>query len=209
MIKLVEEILSLQDTEFKLPKIPYSTTDLKPVLSDIDIHYNKHHGSYVKKLNENIKDTKYQGQTLSDIIIKSYNDKNFDVYNNAAQHFNHSFFWSIFSKNGGGQPGGELKSFIEMNYETFKNFKDIVINEGVNHFGSGWAWVVKDGSKCNVVSMHDALNPITFGMFPIMVIDLWEHAYYIDYKNDREKFVKQIFNIIDWDIVEANFRNVL
>lgn len=205
--KLIEQLEYLDDTNFKLPKLKYGIQSLRPIKS-LDVHYNKHHGGYVKKLNENIRDTKYEGQPLSSIIVRSYADKQWNVFNNAAQHFNHSFFWELLSPKGGGKPKGGCLDCIEKNFGSFDTFKKEVIHWGSEHFGSGWVWVVKDGSQLVIQDMHDADTPIMMGTYPVMVIDLWEHAYYLDYKNDRKKYLTEIFNIIDWDVVSQNMREV-
>jgi|TARA_R110002096_G_scaffold216063_7_gene403958 Fe-Mn family superoxide dismutase len=205
-LKLIaEEILGLQDKTFKLPELPYKVTALKPTLKTLDVHYNKHHGGYVDKLNENIQGTKYDGMSLEKIIQRSYSDSHLPVYNNAAQHFNHTFFWNILSPDGGGKPKGPCLESIEKNFQSFQNFKDVIIEKGKNHFGSGWVWVIRNGSSLSVQDMHDANNPITQNQYPILVIDLWEHAYYLDYQNEREKYLTEIFNIIDWNNVSENF----
>ena len=201
MIKL-KEILFAQRDKFKLPELPYSLTKLSPVLKTIDIHYNKHHKGYVDKLNENIKDTKYEFLSLEAIITHSRGQS--DVYNNAAQHFNHTFLWNCWSPAGGGKPQSELADLIDRDFGSFAEFKKLFIEKGKNHFGSGWVWLYRDGTRLMIQDMHDADNPLLLGVKPLLVCDLWEHAYYLDYKNDREKFLKATFDVVNWDFVQGN-----
>lgn len=202
---ILKEILELDQTKFKLPKLEYGINELKPIKS-VDLHYNKHHGGYVKKLNDAIGDGKYKGMRLEDIIIRSHLDQNLAVYNNAAQHFNHSFFWNLLNpKPEAKEPSGPLMKSIETNFGSYDNFKKEIIEKGSKHFGSGWVWVIRNGNELRVQDMHDADSPVANREYPIMVIDLWEHAYYMDYQNDREKYLKSMFDIIDWSKVEANF----
>lgn len=189
---------------FKLPELPYERDALAPHISEetLDYHYGKHHQKYVDTLNELIQGSEWENQCLEN-IIKNSSGK---LFNQAAQHWNHSFYWECLSPNGGGTPGGELGAAIERDFGSFdafaKNFKETALGT----FGSGWAWLVRTESKgLGVVSTKDAGNPLTDGQKPLLTCDVWEHAYYIDYRNARPKYVDAFFELINWECVAKAF----
>jgi Fe-Mn family superoxide dismutase len=188
---------------FELPALPYAKDALAPAMSaeTLDYHHGKHHNKYVNTLNDLIKGTEFEGQSLEDIIKATAGkaDKK-GIFNNAAQHFNHSFFWTCMTPNGGGKPTGDLARKIDESFGDFDSFRKKFAAEAGTHFGSGWAWLVADGKGLKVISTHDAEDPIHMGLKPILTCDVWEHAYYIDYRNDRPKFVDAFLDkLVNWD----------
>jgi Fe-Mn family superoxide dismutase len=188
---------------FELPALPYAKDALAPAMSaeTLDYHHGKHHNKYVNTLNDLIKGTEFEGQSLDEIIKATAGkaDKK-GIFNNAAQHFNHSFFWTCMTPNGGGKPTGDLARKIDESFGDFDSFRKKFAAEAGTHFGSGWAWLVADGNGLKVISTHDAENPIHQGLKPILTCDVWEHAYYIDYRNERPKFVDAFLDkLVNWD----------
>jgi Fe-Mn family superoxide dismutase len=190
--------------EHMLPELPYPKDALNPVISPetIDFHYGKHHRTYVNNLNKLILGTEYENQSLEDIIIKSSGG----IFNNAAQVFNHNFYWNSMSPNGGGEPTEKLAEAISNNFGSFAAFKDKFTATAIGTFGSGWTWLVKnaDGSL-DIVSASNAANPLTEGKTPLLTCDVWEHAYYIDYRNDRASYVEKFWNVVNWDFAAENY----
>ncbi len=190
--------------EIKLPKLPYSHDALEPYISQktIEFHYGKHHQTYVNKLNELIKGSAFEKESLEEIIKKSEGA----IFNNAAQVWNHTFYWEGFSTDGGGKPSGDLLAAIEKKYGSFEQFRDDFSQAAITLFGSGWAWLVKkpDGTL-DIVKKSNAENPITDGDKPIMTCDVWEHAYYLDYQNRRPEYIDAFWKIINWDVIEKRF----
>jgi len=181
-----------------LPELPYAKDALAPHISNetLEFHYGKHHAGYVKKLNAAIeKDSSLAGKSLED-LIKSQKG---GVYNNAAQVWNHTFYWNSMSPKGGGEPSGKIADAINKSFGSFADFKEKFSAAAGGHFGSGWAWVVKDGDGIAIVDTHDAGNPLTDGKTPILTCDVWEHAYYIDYRNARPDYIKAWWNLVNWD----------
>ena len=189
--------------EHKLPKLPYAIDALEPVISKetIEYHYGKHHQTYVNNLNKLIAGTEYEDMRLEEIIMKSSGA----IFNNAAQVFNHSFYWECLSPNSGGEPTGKLAQLIDNNFGSFASFKEKFTATAIALFGSGWTWLVKntDGSL-SVQSTQNAATPIQEGKIPLLTCDVWEHAYYIDYRNARASYVEKFWNIVNWDFVAAN-----
>lgn len=188
-----------------LPALPYAKDALAPHISPetFDYHYEKHHAAYVANLNKMIPDTQYADMALEDIITSSEGG----VYNNAAQIWNHTFFWNCMSPNGGGEPSGALADAINAKWGSFDDFKAAFQASAVGNFGSGWTWLVKkaDGSV-DIVNMGAAGTPLTTDDKPLLCIDVWEHAYYIDYRNARPKFVETFINsLANWDFAAENF----
>lgn len=187
-----------------LPDLPYAANALEPVISaeTIDYHYGKHHQAYVTNLNNLIAGTEFENATLEDIVLKSDGG----VFNNAAQVWNHTFYWNGLSPQGGGEPAGSLAEAINTAFGSFEGFKDAFIKSAVGNFGSGWTWLVKnsDGSL-EIVNTSNAANPMTDGKTPLLTIDVWEHAYYVDYRNARPKYLQQIWSLVNWDFVAKNF----
>lgn len=187
-----------------LPPLPYPKNALEPYISaeTLEYHYGKHHQAYVTNLNNLITGTEFENLPLEDIILKSSGG----IFNNAAQVWNHTFYWNGLKPNGGGQPSGALAEAIDKAFGSFDKFKEELSKTAVTTFGSGWAWLVKnaDGSLA-VVSTGNAANPLTNGQTPLFTIDVWEHAYYIDYRNARPKYVEELWNLVNWEFVEQNF----
>lgn len=190
---------------FELPQLPYSTDALSPHMSPetFQFHYGKHHKAYVDNLNKMVPGTEFENLQLEEIIKKSSGP----IFNNAAQIWNHSFFWNCLSPSGGGQPQGDLAAAINRDFGSFDAFKAKLTETAIKTFGSGWAWLVKNktSGKLECVSTSNAGTPLTDGHTPILTIDVWEHAYYIDCRNDRAKFVETFFKIINWKFASQNF----
>ena len=189
----------------ELPALPYDRTALEPVISGetIDYHYGKHHKAYVDNLNKMIEGTEFAGMALEDIIRKSQGG----MFNNAAQVWNHTFYWNCLKPNGGGEPTGKLAEAIKAAFGDFAKFKEQFSDTAVKTFGSGWAWLVQrpDGSLA-VASTPNAATPLTGEDKALLTCDVWEHAYYIDYRNARPKYVESFWNLVNWDFVAANLR---
>ncbi len=188
----------------KLPDLPYEMDALSPHISKetLEYHYGKHHNAYVDKLNAAIAGGKYEKLSLDDIVRESKGEAK--VFNNAAQTWNHTFYWNCLSPNGGGEPGGAIAAAIKASFGSFETFKEQFSDKSATLFGSGWAWVVKEGDKLSIVQTKDADNPMTDGKTPILTCDVWEHAYYIDYRNARPKYVEAFWNVINWEFMEKN-----
>ena len=189
---------------FTLPELPYPRKALAPHISEetLDYHYGKHHAGYVKKLNAAVEnDSSLQGKSLEQIIKSAKGG----VFNNAAQVWNHTFYWHSMSPNGGGQPSGKLAEAINSAFGDFDTFKEKFTAAATGQFGSGWAWLVKgaDGSL-EITSTSDAENPMTEGKTPILTCDVWEHAYYIDRRNDRAAYVAAFWNLVNWEFAAKN-----
>jgi Fe-Mn family superoxide dismutase len=187
-----------------LPALPYALDALAPTLSQetLEYHYGKHHQTYVTNLNNLIPGTEFEALSLEDIIMKSSGG----VFNNAAQVWNHSFYWNCLSPTGGGAPTGALAAAIDAKFGSFEEFKKQFNQSGATNFGSGWTWLVKnaDGSL-EIFNTSNAGTPMTSGKQALLTLDVWEHAYYIDYRNARPKYLETIWNIVNWDFVAANF----
>ena len=192
--------------EHQLPQLPYAKDALAPHMSaeTFDYHYAKHHQAYVTNLNNLIKGTEYENLDLEAIIKKAPAG---GIYNNSAQVWNHTFFWNCMKPNGGGAPGGALAAAINAKWGSLDAFKTAFQTSAVGNFGSGWTWLVKkaDGSL-DIVNMGAAGTPLTTGDKALLCVDVWEHAYYIDYRNMRPKFVETFLaSLVNWSFVEANF----
>ena len=184
----------------ELPALPYDRTALEPHISaeTIDFHYGKHHQTYVTNLNKMIEGTEFESMDLEAIIRKSQGG----MFNNAAQVWNHTFYWNCLSPNGGGEPTGALAEAINKAFGSFAAFKEQFTQTALTTFGSGWAWLVQrpDGSLA-LVSTPNAATPLTGADKPLLTCDVWEHAYYIDYRNARAKYVESFWNLVNWDFV--------
>ena len=187
-----------------LPALPYALDALAPTLSQetLEYHYGKHHQTYVTNLNNLIPGTEFEAMSLEDIIMKSSGG----VFNNAAQVWNHTFYWNCLSPNGGGAPTGALAAAIDAKFGSFEEFKKLFNQSGATNFGSGWTWLVKnaDGSL-EIFNTSNAGTPMTSGKQALLTLDVWEHAYYIDYRNARPKYLETIWHIVNWDFVAANY----
>ena len=193
---------------FKLPGLPFAADALGAHMSaeTLDFHHGKHHKAYVDKVNELVDQTSFADASLTELIRHAKQQGDKTLFDNAAQHWNHSFFWQCLAAPEGQQPGGKLAAMIE---ETFGGTAELLAKlkeEAVGHFGSGWAWLVLDRGTLQVTSLHDADTPVVHdGMKPLLTLDVWEHAYYIDYRNERPKFAESVLgNIIDWEFVAQN-----
>ncbi len=191
--------------EHTLPALPYAKNALAPHISEetLDFHYGKHHQAYVTNLNNLIKGTEFENLSLEDIIKKS----SAGIYNNSAQIWNHTFLWNSMKPHGGGAPTGALAEAINAKWGSFDAFKSAFQASAVGNFGSGWTWLVKkaDGSV-DIVNMGAAGTPLTTGDTALLTIDVWEHAYYIDYRNARPKYVETFLaSLANWDFASANF----
>ena len=188
---------------FELPALPYADDALAPTISaeTIAFHYGKHHQTYVTNLNNLTKDTDMASKTLEELICSTTGG----VFNNAAQVWNHTFYWNCLSPNGGGEPTGALADAINGAFGSFEEFKKQFSQTAITTFGSGWAWLVKDkDGKLALRSTSNAANPMTNGETPLMTCDVWEHAYYIDYRNARPGYVEAFWKLVNWDFVAAN-----
>lgn len=189
--------------EHKLPALPYNMEALEPTISKetLEYHYGKHHQAYVTNLNKLIVGTEFENMSLEDIILKASGG----IFNNAAQIFNHTFYWNCLSPNGGKEPQGKLAEAINEAFGSFADFKGKFTQTAVGTFGSGWAWLVKNqDGKLEILSTSNAGNPMTDGKKPLLTCDVWEHAYYIDYRNARASYVEKFWNLVNWDFVAAN-----
>ena len=186
----------------QLPRLPYSLDALEPHIdaTTISIHYGKHHQTYADNLNKLVPGTEFADASLEQIILKAQGP----VFNNAAQVWNHTFYWESMKSNGGGEPKGELLAAIEKSFGNFAGFKDQLSKISVTQFGSGWGWLVKkkEGTLA-VVQTGNAANPLTAGDVPLLTCDVWEHAYYLKYQNRRADYVGSWWNVINWDAVAA------
>ena len=189
---------------FELPALPYARNALVPHISEetLDYHYGKHHNTYVVKLNGLVEGTELENKSLEEIIKTSEGG----IFNNAAQIWNHTFYWNCLSPNGGGQPSGELADAIIKAFGSFEDFVVRFTDMAVNNFGSSWTWLVKnpDGSV-EIVNTSNAATPLTTNQKPLLTCDLWEHAYYIDYRNVRPDYLKAFWALVNWDFAHANF----
>ena len=194
---------------FQLPDLPYDKNALEPHMSaeTLDYHYGKHHKAYVNKTNELVQgDGDLSGASLIQVVKEAKRAGNNKLFNNSAQLWNHSFFWQCLAPAQGQQPDGKLAKLIEDRFGNTEAMLQKLHEEGVNHFASGWAWLVLDRGSLRITSLHDADTPIVHdGMVPLFTLDVWEHAYYIDYKNERPKFATAVLqNIVNWDFVGQN-----
>ncbi|MFB0925470.1 MAG: superoxide dismutase [Vicingaceae bacterium] len=194
---------------FELPALPYAHDALEPHMDarTMEIHHSKHHNGYTTKLNGAIEGTELEGKSIEDILGNLDMD-NAAVRNNGGGYFNHDLFWKVMSPNGGGQPTGDLATAIDAAFGSFDGFKDAFANAAATRFGSGWAWLcVKDGvvSVCSTPNQDNPLMPNGCGGTPILGLDVWEHAYYLNYQNRRPEYINAFFNVINWEEVTARF----
>ncbi|MFD2189945.1 superoxide dismutase [Pistricoccus aurantiacus] len=188
---------------FELPALPYEKNALEPHISaeTLEYHYGKHHQAYVNKLNELTENTDDANKSLEDIIKSASGG----LFNQAAQVWNHTFYWHCLSPNGGGEPEGPLAEAINAKFGSFDKFKEEFNAKAAGNFGSGWTWLIKEGDSVEIVNTDDADTPIAQGKTPLLTIDVWEHAYYIDYRNARPKYLENVWNVLNWDFVAKNF----
>ncbi len=188
---------------FELPTLPYAQDALAPHISaeTLEYHYGKHHKTYVDNLNKLVDGTDNASRSLEEIIMSS----EAGLFNNSAQVWNHTFFWNCLTPNGGGAPTGELADRINSSFGSYEDFKAQITEAGLTQFGSGWAWLVEDGSGLAIMKTPNADLPMKHSAKALFTIDVWEHAYYIDYRNARAKFIEVVLdNLVNWDFVAAN-----
>ena len=189
--------------QHQLPDLPYAADALEPHISaeTLGFHHGKHHQAYVTKLNELIAGTEYADLPLEEIVKRASGG----VFNNAAQIWNHSFYWNCLSPSGGGAPTGRIAEAIEAKWGSFDKFKDDVTQSAATNFGSGWTWLVKNAQgELEILNTSNAGNPLTEGKTPILTIDVWEHAYYIDYRNARPKYIEAYWQLVNWEFANHN-----
>jgi len=196
---------------FELPKLNYSYDSLEPHIDSktMEIHHGKHHAGYTNNLNNAISGSELENHSIEE-ILKNLNMDNSALRNNAGGYYNHNLFWNILSPNGGGKPNGKLLESINQNFESFENFKNEFSKAAATRFGSGWAWLcVHENGKLEICSTANQDNPlmpeIGCGGFPILAIDVWEHAYYLNYQNRRPDYINAFFNLINWDQVNESY----
>ncbi len=190
--------------EHKLPELPYANDALAPHISaeTLDYHYGKHHQTYVTNLNKLVVGTEFADVELVEIIKKASGG----IFNNAAQVWNHSFYWNCLSPRGSGEPTGALAEAINKTFSSFADFKEKFSQTAITTFGSGWAWLVKNGAgELEIISTGNAGTPLTEGKTPLLTCDVWEHAYYVDYRNARPKYVEAFWNLVNWEFAAKNF----
>jgi Fe-Mn family superoxide dismutase len=194
---------------YELPALPYDYTALDPYISKstLEFHHDKHHAAYVNNYNGLVKDTPFDSQAIEDVIKAVAGDASkAGIFNNAAQAWNHTFYWNSIKPNGGGTPTGALAEKITADFGSFEAFVDEFKKAGATQFGSGWAWLVLDGGTLKVTKTGNAENPLTTGATPLLTMDVWEHAYYLDYQNRRPDYINDFLTkLVNWDFVAANF----
>lgn len=189
---------------FELPKLPYEMDALSPHISQetLEYHYGKHHKAYVDNLNKLIKDTEFEKLSLEDIIKKAEGG----IFNNAAQDWNHTFYWHCLTPKSSEKPGGKLAEAINNKFGSFDDFKKAFTESGTKLFGSGWTWLAKDkNGELEIINESNAGLPLKSGKKALLTCDVWEHAYYIDYRNARPKYLENFWKIVNWEFVEKNF----
>ncbi len=188
---------------FELPALPYARDALAPHISEetLDYHYGKHHNTYVTNLNNLIAGTEHEDNSLEEIILTSTGG----LFNNAAQVWNHTFYWNCLSPEGGGEPADALGDAINDTFGSFEAFREKFSTSAVTNFGSGWTWLVKNGDgMLQIVNTSNAANPMTNGLKPLLTCDVWEHAYYIDYRNARPVYLEAFWKLVNWEFVSNN-----
>lgn len=191
-----------------LKPLPWKPEALAPVISarTIKFHYGKHHRGYLDKLNDLIRGTGMADQSLEEIVRGTVDDpQRLEIYRNAAQTWNHDFFWASLIPGGGGCARGDLLRLIEQSFGSFDALKEQLAQAAIKQFGTGWGWLVQDGERLRVIETGDADNPLTLGLRPLLTIDVWEHAYYLDYQHERAKYVNAVIDrLINWEFAEQN-----
>ncbi len=190
---------------FTLPELPYNKNALAPHISEetLEYHYGKHHQAYVTNLNKLIANTEFESMSLDDIIKKSTGG----LFNNAAQVWNHTFYWHCLSPKGGNEPIGALADAINQYFGSFANFKEQFTQTAISTFGSGWAWLVQDSEGAlKIISTSNAGTPMTENLTALLTCDVWEHAYYIDYRNARPNYINAFWALVNWEFVTSNMR---
>jgi Fe-Mn family superoxide dismutase len=206
----MQEAHAADAAPFEFPNLPFAQDALEPVISErtLSFHYGKHHKGYFNKTNDFVKGTKYATMPLAQIVKTAATDPGAGaIFNNAAQFWNHTFYWNSLSPNGGGKPAGELAEKIESQFGGLGNLKAEFMDAATGQFGSGWAWLVLDKGELKTMNTPNADNPVAHGMTPLLTIDVWEHAYYLDYQNARGEYVDAVLDkLLNWKFAEANFQ---
>ena len=187
---------------FNLPTLPFANNALEPYVSaeTIDFHYGRHHQTYVDNLNKLVVGTEFAKKTLAEIVKASAGG----IFNNAAQVWNHTFYWNCLQAPTSGKPGEELAALLGKNFGSVEKFKEEFTKIALGLFGSGWVWLIKDDNNLLITPTNNAGNPLTTGHIPLLTCDVWEHAYYIDYRNARAKYLESFWQIVNWDFVNNN-----
>lgn len=209
VVKGFPNIITRQTGAFTLPPLPYADNALAPVISSntIGFHYGKHHKGYVDTLNNLVKDKPFAKMSLEDVVMKTAkSEKDKAIFNNAAQIWNHNFYWKSMNPKGGGKPTGKLAQAIERDFGSFEVFRKQLADTTVSQFGTGWGWLVSDKKgKLSIVKTGDAEVPMTQGLKPLLTIDVWEHAYYLDYQNKRADYVSALIDkLLNWEFAAQN-----
>ena len=193
---------------YELPDLPYDYTALAPHISKstLEFHHDKHHAGYVNKYNAAVKGTDFDNQPIEAVITSVADDpEQAGLFNNAAQAWNHTFYWQSMKPDGGGKPAGELAKKIEADFGGYDQFAEAFASAGAGQFGSGWAWLVLEGDALKVTKTLNAVNPLTSGQVPLLTMDVWEHAYYLDYQNQRPEYISTFLNnLVNWDFAAEN-----
>jgi superoxide dismutase, Fe-Mn family len=193
--------------QYEFPALPFSMDALKPHISaeTLDFHYNKHHKGYFEKMLKLLPGSGFEGEPLETIIKKSQGP----LFNNSAQHWNHMFYWNSLTPKGKGEPQGKVLAAINEKFGSFNDFRLKFGTAAAEFFGSGWAWLVADSSgKLEIVQTSNAENPLRQGKIPLLTVDLWEHAYYIDYRNARAKYLESLWGVLNWEFAQSNFERL-
>ncbi|UDG82873.1 superoxide dismutase [Candidatus Vallotia lariciata] len=191
-------------TQHTLPPLPFSKNALAPHISEetVEFHYGKHHQAYITNLNNLIPGTEFENLSVEEIVQKSTGS----IFNNAAQVWNHTFFWNSLSPHGGGAPTGKLGKAINAQWDSYDAFKKAFTKIAIGTFGSGWTWLIKKPDcSLDIISTSNAATPLTDSVIPLLTLDVWEHAYYIDYRNNRPQFVEMFWEVINWNFATKNF----
>ena len=192
----------------QLPDLPYAGDALEPHVSaqTLEFHHGKHHKAYVDKLNAAISGTDYEGQSLEAVVASSHTAADTGVFNNAAQAWNHTFLWHSMSPSGGGEPSGALAEEINKKFGSLAEFKDAFKKAAMGQFGSGWAWLVRTADGVDIVTTGNADTPLVNGTTPLLTLDVWEHAYYLDYQNKRDAYIDTFLDeLVNWEFAGSNF----
>lgn len=193
---------------YELPALPYDYKALDPYISaqTLEFHHDKHHAAYVNNYNNMTKDTEFADKSIEEVIKATFKDPSkMGIFNNGAQAWNHTFFWNSLKPGGGGQPTGDLADKINAAFGSYDKFKEEFKTAATTQFGSGWAWLVMDGDTLKVTKTSNAENPLAQGQKPLLTLDVWEHAYYLDYQNKRPDFVQAFLdNLVNWDFATQN-----
>ena len=193
---------------FNLPDLPYAKDALEPTIdaTTMEIHHDKHHQGYTTKLNSAVEGTEMESMSIEEILSQGVDKLSTAVRNNGGGYANHNLFWEIMGPDGGGSPSGELSEAIERDLGSFDSFKEQFENAATGRFGSGWAWLVVNGGKLEVMSTPNQDSPLMDGKTPILGLDVWEHAYYLKYQNKRPEYVSNFWNVVNWDKVAEKYQ---